>query len=153
MIQRRTAQAKHVWSKNTSFILMLRDVSLTYHLSSSLVLIHGLNGDRIQSFTHPQSKVFWPKDLLPDKQPFTRVLSFGYEANIYGNTSLAGIRGNARMLLSRLSDHRNGVSDDRPIVFLAHSLGGLILKDVRDLSFLQIKIATDHYAGPSSSEQ
>ncbi|GAB1316536.1 DUF676 domain-containing protein (Fragment) [Madurella fahalii] len=96
-----------------------------------LVLVHGLNGDRIKTWMHEGSKVFWPRDLLPKQQPLTRVLSFGFNADIYGNTSTAGIRGNARALLSRLCDERedlDGSDNGRPIVFVAHSLGGLIVK-------------------------
>ncbi|KAK0729542.1 hypothetical protein B0H67DRAFT_524503 [Lasiosphaeris hirsuta] len=94
-----------------------------------LVLIHGLNGSRIETWTHKKSKVCWPKDLLPKQQPLTRVLSFGYSADIYKNTSVAGIRMNSRSLLSALFDKREDIEDrNRPIVFLAHSLGGLIVK-------------------------
>jgi predicted alpha/beta hydrolase family esterase len=59
------------------------------------------------------------------------VLSFGYNATIQGTTSVAGIRDHARSLLQwlelwRLED--NLVS--RPIVFVGHSLGGVIIKQV-----------------------
>ncbi|KAK3689029.1 hypothetical protein B0T22DRAFT_375769, partial [Podospora appendiculata] len=94
-----------------------------------LVLVHGLNGDRVQTWTHDRTGVCWPRDLLPAKQPRTRVLSFGFNGDIYGNNCVEGIRSNARALLSRLIDERDDVdSYDRPVVFLAHSLGGLIVK-------------------------
>ncbi|KAK3349003.1 Alpha/Beta hydrolase protein [Lasiosphaeria hispida] len=95
----------------------------------SLVLIHGLNGSPIETWTHKKSKVCWPRDLLPKQQPLTRVLSFGYSADIFKNTSVAGIRMNSRSLLSALFDKREDIEDqNRPIVFLAHSLGGLVAK-------------------------
>ena len=58
-------------------------------------------------------------------------MTFGYNGDIYKNQSIAGIRGNARALLTRLRDERDEVDDGRPIVFLAHGLGGLIVKQVR----------------------
>jgi hypothetical protein len=98
----------------------------------SLVLVHGLNGDYIESWTHQESGVCWPRDLLPEQLPGIRVLSFSYSADIYGNTSIAGIRDNAQNLLSTLRDWReeNEEEDNRPIVFAAHSLGGIIVKQV-----------------------
>ncbi|KAK3297153.1 uncharacterized protein B0H64DRAFT_416351 [Chaetomium fimeti] len=95
-----------------------------------LVLVHGLNGDHIESWTHQESGICWPRDLLPEQLPGIRVLSFSYSANVYGNTSIAGIRGNAQNLLSSLRDLREDEEDSRPIVFAAHSLGGIIVKQI-----------------------
>jgi hypothetical protein len=101
-----------------------------------VVLVHGLNGDHIGTWKYSakgKPDVFWPRDLLPQKQPKTRVLSFGYNADIYGGGSVARIRDHAQKLVGSLIDERD--SDDcdqyRPIVFVAHSLGGLIVKEVR----------------------
>ncbi|KAK3314382.1 hypothetical protein B0H66DRAFT_607606 [Apodospora peruviana] len=113
-----------------------------------LVLVHGLNGDYEKTWTHEKTKVFWPRDLLPKKQPHTRVLSFSFNADIWGNTSVAGIRENARALLATLSDEREELEEnERPIVFLAHSLGGLVVKQALctasiETQYLPIAFAT-----------
>jgi hypothetical protein len=110
------------------------------------VLIHGLNGHLTKTYTHPKTKVLWPKTLLPKRQPQTRVLSFGYSADIYHNSSIAGIRGNARSLLNMLFDYREDQRDSgRPIVFLAHSLGGLVVKQA--LVFAQRETQYSSIAG------
>ncbi len=98
----------------------------------SLVLVHGLGGDPIDTWTCKtvSPSVFWPRDLLSKKQPRTRVLSFGYSASIYENTSIATIRDNARAMLDHLSCLRDEGGEDRPIVFLGHCLGGLIVEQV-----------------------
>jgi len=57
-------------------------------------------------------------------------MTFGYNANIYGNTSIAGIRDNAMRLLAALRDKREDGYESRPIVFVGHSLGGIIIKQV-----------------------
>ncbi len=62
--------------------------------------------------------------------PFIRVLSFAYDADAYGNTSITALRGNAQALLARLRDVREVRDHGRPIVFAAHSLGGIVLKQV-----------------------
>jgi pimeloyl-ACP methyl ester carboxylesterase len=109
-----------------------RGIPLTEGPDCSVVLIHGLNGDSIETWTHATTRLCWPRDLLPEVLPCARVLSFAYNADIYANTSVAGIRGNANALLARLRDVREDQDCDRPIVFVAHSLGGIVLKQVRD---------------------
>jgi hypothetical protein len=54
---------------------------------------------------------------------------FGYNSNVAFETSIAGVREQAENLLNRLSLKRRGVTD-RPIVFIAHSLGGIVVKRV-----------------------
>jgi len=95
----------------------------------SFVLVHGLNGGYTKTWTCTtgDSDVTWPKDLLPGVQPQTRVLSFGYSGDVYKNPSHSGIRDIARSLLSSLKLRRHS-DRDRPIVFLGHCLGGLIVK-------------------------
>ncbi|GAB1317134.1 hypothetical protein MFIFM68171_07344 [Madurella fahalii] len=100
-----------------------------------LVIVHGLNGDPIGSwtYTHAEDKdaeveVCWPRDLLPKVQPRIRVLSFGYSGDIYENNSVAGIRGNAKALLVHLKLRREDLDASRPVIFLGHCLGGLIVK-------------------------
>ena len=58
------------------------------------------------------------------------MLSLAYDADLYGNTSVVGVRGNAQTLLARLRDLREVRHHGRPIVFVAHSLGGIVLKQV-----------------------
>jgi hypothetical protein len=55
-------------------------------------------------------------------------LTFDYNADIYGNMSVSEIRDHARSLLGRLN-YREGPAN-RPLVFAAHSLGGIVLKQV-----------------------
>ncbi|KAK0645816.1 Alpha/Beta hydrolase protein [Cercophora newfieldiana] len=99
-----------------------------------VVLVHGLDGDLVETWAHtttdtkPLRRVVWPETLLPKVLPRARVLSFGYNGDIYHNNSVAGIRGNAGALLSHLRSLRYGVDQARPIVFVAHCLGGLIVK-------------------------
>ncbi|KAI1173092.1 hypothetical protein F4777DRAFT_467482 [Nemania sp. FL0916] len=93
-----------------------------------LVLVHGFGGDFMETWTSKEgdSKVFWPTDLLlaNRQQPPTRILSFGYDA---GELVVASIRSYARSLLAFLDDLREGI-ENRPVIFLGHCLGGLIVK-------------------------
>ena len=70
----------------------------------SIVMVHGLNGNRTTTWT--KNGCFWPQDLLPEKIPTGRVLTFGYNADFVGNYSTYGIREHASKLLTSLRDKR-----------------------------------------------
>ncbi|MCJ1400447.1 hypothetical protein MMC11_003652 [Xylographa trunciseda] len=91
-----------------------------------IVAIHGLHGGWSKSWTDPVTATFWLQDLLPEIVPNTRILSFGYDASNTSTTHLALI---ARALVPKLVDLRETTkSAGRPIVWMAHSLGGQLLK-------------------------
>jgi len=97
------------------------------------VFIHGPgpNGHPAKSWTTemrsneagPVPRVFWPLDLLPVDFPACRILTFGYN----DSDPLSDI---SFYLLSSLEQVRLA-SPLRPIVFIVHSLGGVVLKKVR----------------------
>lgn len=58
-------------------------------------------------------------------------MTFGYDAKIVGGSSVTTIRTTAEKLLDRVIAKRNGSRGnclDRPIMFIAHSLGGIVFK-------------------------
>ncbi|KAH6636028.1 hypothetical protein F5144DRAFT_508141, partial [Chaetomium tenue] len=97
-----------------------------------LVLVHGLDGDATESWTwrDKDSEVFWPRELLPEERPRTRVLSFSYNAKSFHNNTDATIRDSARSLLALLNVRRRKIADpaSRPLIFVGHCLGGLVIK-------------------------
>jgi hypothetical protein len=56
-------------------------------INCSIVFVHGLRGHRTETWT--KDHVCWPKDLLSkeDALSHTRVLTFGYDANIVNASS------------------------------------------------------------------
>ncbi|KAG8532842.1 uncharacterized protein KY384_002720 [Bacidia gigantensis] len=81
----------------------------------------------------PPQKVFWPRDLLPKAVPKARILTWGYDVSLKHLLS-AGTEGSifhhAGQLLSDLALLRNTRSEKTiPIIFIAHSLGGIVVKD------------------------
>ncbi|KAI1121331.1 ankyrin [Nemania abortiva] len=81
--------------------------------------------------------VCWPRDLVPKVLPNARVLTFGYDTNIrrpFGKRrSENSLENHADDFLFELETHRR---DDvgRPLIFVAHSLGGLLVKETLGLS-------------------
>ncbi|KAJ5167955.1 uncharacterized protein N7482_003549 [Penicillium canariense] len=98
-----------------------------------IVFVHGLNGHPQNSWTS-KSGCFWPVDLLPDVLASLRprILTYGYNANVAAFTDGASrdsIVSHAETLASTLAANRNLRScSDRPIIFVCHSLGGLVVK-------------------------
>lgn len=98
-----------------------------------IVLVHGLTGDRERTWTSPVTGVCWPRDLLPLVLPDARVLTFGYDAYVarkHGQIAQIDISHHANDLLNALSNERQQYAlATRPIIFVVHSLGGLLCKD------------------------
>ncbi|CAH0046378.1 unnamed protein product [Clonostachys solani] len=78
------------------------------------------------------SKVFWPQDLLGRDFPSVRVMTYGYQPD-QEEPFQANLLSLSNHLLSTLESERRGVPG-RPIIFIAHSLGGILVKKALDLS-------------------
>jgi hypothetical protein len=98
-----------------------------------IVFVHGLTGDRERTWTSPVNGVCWPRDLLPAFLPDARVLTFGYDAYVmqkHGQMAQIDISHHGNDLLNALANERQQYAlATRPIIFVAHSLGGLLCKD------------------------
>ncbi|PYH61546.1 esterase/lipase family protein [Aspergillus niger CBS 101883] len=98
-----------------------------------IVFIHGLTGDREATWTAEGATEPWPKSLLPSILPTARILTFGYDAFVVDwrrPVSENFIGNHAWNLLTSLSSYRdNDDTNERPVIFVCHSLGGLVCKD------------------------
>ncbi|KAH0553285.1 hypothetical protein GP486_006582, partial [Trichoglossum hirsutum] len=80
----------------------------------------------------PRRSVFWPQDLLPKTLVNSRIFTYGYDSNIrhrlgapVNKTTVYDLGHN--LLLSLEAKRRSQPS--RPLVFIAHSLGGIVVKE------------------------
>jgi hypothetical protein len=75
---------------------------------------------------------FLPEDLKNGASPcLARVMTFGYDVNVYSKAASQRSFTFAEDLLSALYDFRQGPSASRrPIIFIGHSLGGIVIKKV-----------------------
>ncbi|KAL2130461.1 hypothetical protein VTI74DRAFT_6372 [Chaetomium olivicolor] len=122
------AQAPNFSNSNT-----LVPVSTPVGATVDIILVHGINiwgneSHAENTWTHDETGVNWPRELLPERLPDARVLAFQYNANVVFGTSTAGIHEQAINLLGCLRTNREE-NAARPIIFIAHSMGGIIVKE------------------------
>ncbi|KAI1177631.1 hypothetical protein F4777DRAFT_540755 [Nemania sp. FL0916] len=95
-----------------------------------IVAIHGLNPFDNQSHataTWTANGKLWLRDFLPKRVPRARICLYGYNSSVALGSSAAGIREHGENMLNHLEQARTN-SPRRPIIFLCHSLGGLVVK-------------------------
>jgi hypothetical protein len=107
-------------------------------------LYGAVNVDSLGQRTNPKApKPFWPEKFLPLDIPSSRIFTWGFESDIK-KFFLAGDEKNTlawlgdRLLDDVLDQNWRGGCPDRPIIFVAHSLGGLIVKKVCSLILVLI---------------
>ncbi|KAK1509212.1 ankyrin repeat protein [Colletotrichum costaricense] len=96
-----------------------------------IVAIHGLNGHREETWMHADTRLQWLSDssCLPKDMPTARILTFGYNSKTYFSRSESEIPDFASELLWALKAQRTSEEEkQRRIVFICHSLGGLVFK-------------------------
>ncbi|KXH63433.1 hypothetical protein CSAL01_04547 [Colletotrichum salicis] len=99
--------------------------------------VHGLTGNRDSTWTASGQAKPWPETLLPPKLSRARILTYGYDAYIVQKSvaSTNGLIDHATNLLNDLAtDRACSDASSRPLVFVAHSLGGLVCKEAILLS-------------------
>ena len=105
----------------------------------SIIFVHGLRGDAYETWT--VDKICWPRDFLKTepKLKHTRVITWGYDssvAKLSDFSSQSSIFSHAENLLIDLVRKRQeSEEENRPIVFVGHSLGGLVIKEVGCITF------------------
>lgn len=97
--------------------------------------MHGLNGDPQKTWT-AKNGTFWPADLLPAslRDAKANILVYGYNADVYSkkhgsNPSDNFIYLHAQTLVTSLTHYRKDEqTSHNPIIWVCHSLGGILVK-------------------------
>ncbi|KAK2599764.1 hypothetical protein N8I77_011490 [Diaporthe amygdali] len=97
-----------------------------------VVAVHGLGGSWNKTWTASNGKL-WLRDFLPSQVEEigfkARTLAFGYDSESFFSKSTSDIDDVAGMLVDYLDALRQSDEEKRrPIVFVAHSLGGVVTK-------------------------
>lgn len=100
--------------------------------SVDIVFVHGLTGNAYNTWLHKDARVHWPSELLRQDIPDARILSFGYDAdivNFWNPVSNSRLSNHAESLVGDLVRRRERTNTEtRKILFVAHSLGGLVIE-------------------------
>lgn len=92
-----------------------------------MIAIHGLNGHWDKTWKDEKTEVNWLRDCVKIKS--ARIMSFSYNSAVQFSKSTSDISVFADQLLEGLLASRMSIEEQaRPIVFICHSLGGLVCK-------------------------
>ncbi|KAF8246854.1 hypothetical protein K440DRAFT_317469 [Wilcoxina mikolae CBS 423.85] len=92
----------------------------------NIIAIHGLNGHAFNTWTCGDR--MWLRDFLPEQVSRVRVMTYGYNSNVWDRSSTTTIPEFAQGLLGALFNKRGQRDRKRPIIFVCHSLGGIVTK-------------------------
>ncbi|KAK0631354.1 hypothetical protein B0T14DRAFT_597045 [Immersiella caudata] len=111
-------------------ITPLNDVESAAH-HADCILISGLASHPFGSW-HPRGDdktYMWARDDLPRNLPGVRVCLYGYDTQLIGSSSFQTVPHLARGLIQQLEANGWKGKSCKPLMFLAHSLGGVVLKE------------------------
>uniref|UniRef100_A0A8H7NAA2 NACHT domain-containing protein n=1 Tax=Bionectria ochroleuca TaxID=29856 RepID=A0A8H7NAA2_BIOOC len=95
-----------------------------------IIAVPGLAGHALGSWKSPNSDDVWLRDFLPKDVPNIRVLLYGYDTTLPGSLSKQSIEDLGGALLEQINAYRaRDETSHRPIIFIGHSLGGLLIKE------------------------
>lgn len=128
---------KHKRTQNPSSLLHLPRL---FRRISKRIGSGSIPGDGKHSNAHTEASgstyplleegTYWPADLLPAECPHARILTWGYDSWVtkgYNSANKNNLFGHAKDFM--YAYERNHPLD-RGVIFVAHSLGGLIVKEV-----------------------
>ena len=101
-----------------------------------VVFVHGLGGTAVRTWSWERNiHNFWPI-WLAEEDEFSehRIFTYGYNSNFMGNGTTLNIIDFAKDLLVQLLVHSHGAREEkktfgqRPVIFVVHSMGGLVVK-------------------------
>ncbi|KAH7308422.1 hypothetical protein B0I35DRAFT_380188, partial [Stachybotrys elegans] len=93
-----------------------------------LIAISGLGGHAFGSFKERNGPFMWLRDALPLDFPSARILIYGYDTGLIQSSSFQNLTDLGKVLEIDMKGIQNH-GQPRPIFFIGHSLGGLVIKE------------------------
>lgn len=100
-----------------------------------MVFVHGFTGHPERTWTlsggRATASTYWPREKIPQSLPKARIWTFGYDTKLnhpFRSENQNTVYGEGKELVASLNDVRSESKSQQPIIFVAHSLGGIIVK-------------------------
>ncbi|KAI5842142.1 hypothetical protein DFP73DRAFT_480373, partial [Morchella snyderi] len=103
-------------------------------IKADIVAVCGLDGHAYGSWAGKEDnrgiKRMWLRDFLREDLPSCRTMIYGYDSRLRGGTGLREVPDYTNILLEELVKARRAPEEqNRPIVFIAHSFGGILIAE------------------------
>jgi hypothetical protein len=125
---------------------------------NSCIAIHGWGSHAFGGFKAHNDTYMWLRDSLAVDVPRLRVFTYGYASSPTADDSIAGVDDYAdtfrRLLRSMRREYQTRIQTQRitPLVFIVHSFGGLVLKQVR-LTIIDVRHLELNNPGINQNEE
>jgi len=112
-----------------------------------IIAVHGLGGHWTKTWQAPDGAI-WFRDRIPailaESGIACRVRSFGYNSAFTFTKGETNIAGSAKDLIDRVRLLRGkDIAGFRPIIFVAHSLGGIVVKEALNIAWTKHRLYED----------
>lgn len=99
---------------------------------ASIIAIHGLYESGHETWTDGKSNTIWLRDLFPCQKYQVRILTYQYDAQRLmapGGPATSGIYDESvRLVMELVAERLMQKATERPIIFICHGFGGLLVK-------------------------
>ncbi|GAB7336313.1 hypothetical protein MBLNU13_g09056t1 [Cladosporium sp. NU13] len=130
----RPVPPKHTWLVDDNFI-GFTPLCDPENAEVDIVAVTGLGGHALGSFRSTSGATVWLRDFAPRDVPQARFITYGYDTGVFASNSNQGVRDLAGTLLDSLVIFRQSTqTQKRPLLFVCHSLGGVVLKEALVMS-------------------
>ncbi|KAK6429616.1 hypothetical protein LTR95_014238 [Oleoguttula sp. CCFEE 5521] len=100
-----------------------------------IIAVTGLSGHALGSFRSANGTSVWLRDFAPQDIPRARFITYGYDTAVVVSNNNQGVGELAHTLLDGLVSFRHRTqTQQRPLLFVCHSLGGVVLKEALVMS-------------------
>ena len=133
-----------------SFLTSLYSSSpiLIKNSQQSIVAIHGLGSSPNRAWVHKDTGKCWLKDFLPKALPNARIIAFNHDSSWSSHAPRQSLSEYSEALLEEYAKLHDGeMADKLPVIFIAHSFGGILLKKARYYRFKHL----NHFTNRNSS--
>jgi protein SERAC1 len=150
-------QALHQDDLGSDWCVVYPDVPVGSNEGASIDEL-SVSGDHWQREGHDDYTYCWPMEWLPEDFRHIRVIGLNYESSLSQWTSANGCscekdKGKLKKRGAEFMDRLAGakVGNDRPVVWVGHSMGGLLIKSILVQSLQQATEAFQQIAKNSTS--